>query len=865
MKRCLVVLFMATLLFSCQREEFLTTEPDKSVEASTDGSGDYIDGEVRVFFTEEMTAMVEEAALSGSMTTKSSGMNSALDELGITEMRRLFPHAGEFEERTRAEGLHRWYVIRYSKDVTLTKAQDCLGHTAGVEIFEPVRKIRIHGYNDPMMNRLWGLDNRITPSFDINVVPVWENYTSGNPNVIVAVVDEGVDLRHEDLADNCLSEGHYNAVNDNSYIMAGEHGTHVAGTIAAVSNNGKGIAGIAGGDKKNGQAGVKIMSCQIFMENADGTTSSAGGAAAIKWGADHGAVISQNSWGYTFDKDGDGKLTGDELNKALNARIDPSDKAAVDYFNKYAGCDKQGNQLPGSPMKGGVVIFAAGNDGISMGAPAEYDGVIAVGAVASDGSKSSFSNYGDWVDICAPGSDIVSTLPNNRYVSMDGTSMACPHVSGVAALIVSHFGGPGFTNEMLKDKLLSSANTAIISQAYQIGGLVDTYGAFVYGNDKAPSQVTDLEVSGRGNNIDLKWTVTGDADGKPAYGFLVIYGKDKSKVEAATYNKHDDVSSIACMPGLQVGEKAEFVVSRVDFESQYYVKMLAYSYGRSYSNPTDVYQTNTTENHPPVINIGYDDELRLMPFQTLNIPIEVSDPDDHSVELSHQSGSAAETLTYNPLEGTWRLSIKGSDAPEGTYELKLIATDEFGTSSTLALEYVIRENAKPEKIKEVENVLLTAKGREFIIDLLEYVTDPDGEQLKYSVTVSDPTVVHLNPKGDKLIGTALGYGTADVTLVAKDARGESVTFEFKVQVKDPSNPVTVYPNPVKDYVNVGTLDMAETTIRIYGSTGNLVHEETSQVSGLEPARIDMRNCAPGVYTMSVMFSGKEYKETVVKL
>ena len=92
-----------------------------------------------------------------------------------------------------------------------------------------------------------------------------------------------------------------------------------------------------------------------------------------------------------------------------------------------------------------------------------------------------------------------------------------------------------------------------------------------------------------------------------------------------------------------------------------------------------------------------------------------------------------------------------------------------------------------------------------------------------------------------------------------------MTFEFTAVVKDPSKPVTVYPNPVKDYVNVGTLDMAETTIRIYGSTGNLVHEETSQVSGLEPARIDMRNCAPGVYTMSVMFSGKEYKETVVKL
>jgi pyruvate formate-lyase activating enzyme-like uncharacterized protein len=104
-----------------------------------------------------------------------------------------------------------------------------------------------------------------------------------------------------------------------------------------------------------------------------------------------------------------------------------------------------------------------------------------------------------------------------------------------------------------------------------------------------------------------------------------------------------------------------------------------------------------------------------------------------------------------------------------------------------------------------------------------------------------------------------------VNVKAKDARGESVTFDFKVQVKDPSKPLSVYPNPVTDYVNVGTLDMAETNIRIYSSTGKLVHEETSQVSGVEPARIDMRECAPGTYSLQVTFGGKEYKQNIVKL
>lgn len=863
MKHCLAALLTAALLLSCAREEILTVVPDTPEDSSVEVDGNFVYGEARVYLSEELAAQVEEAALSGSLVTKSSDMNLALSELGITEMTRLFPHAGEYEERTRREGLHRWYVVKYSQDVAMTKAQISLEQVEGINIYEPVRKVKINDFND-LSSDLWGLYNQSNPGFDINVRPVWNDYTTGNPDVIVSVVDAGIDLYHEDLADNCLSTGHYNFVNNNSYIVAGYHGTHVAGTIAAVSNNGKGIAGIAGGDKAKGQKGVKLMSCQIFVDNADGTSSSAGGAKAIKYGADNGAVISQNSWGYNYDTNDDGELTGDELKNALNARISASDKAAVDYFVKYAGCDNSGNQLPGSPMKGGVVIFAAGNDGIQNGAPGEYEEIISVGAVSSDGKRSSFSNYGDWVDICAPGSSILSTIPGNQYDYSQGTSMACPHVSGVAALLVSYFGGPGFTNEMLKDKLLGSANKSAISQSRQVGGLVDAYGAFVYGNDKAPSEVTDLEVSAIGNKIDLTWTVTGDEDGKPAYGLLVLYSKDKAKVEAATPQDMQDVDYAACAPELPVGEKASFSVTGLDFEAKYYLKVLAYSYGRNYSNATEVFSAATTENHAPQISLVYDGGFSLMSSETVNIPVEVIDPDGHAVEVVHEKGSDAETFMLN-TDGRWRLTIKGKDAPIGTYELKIIATDEYGMSATLPVTYVIKENSSPVKIKEIENVLLTAKGKEFIIDMGEYVNDPDGEQLKFDITISNPTIAHIAAKNNQLIGTALSYGIVDVNVVAKDARGESVSFDFKVQVKDPSKPLSVYPNPVTDYVNVGTLDMAETNIKIYSSTGKLVYDETSQVSGVEPARIDMRECAPGTYSLQVTFGGKEYKQNIVKL
>lgn len=837
--------------------------PDTSAEPSVEVADNYVYGEARVYLSEDMTAMVEAAAETGSLATKSPGMNLAIDELGITEMYRLFPHAGEFEERTRREGLHRWYVVKYSQEVALTKAQNSLEHVDGIDIFEPVRQIRNNDFND-LTSELWGLYNRSYKGFDINVRSVWDQYTTGNPDVIVAVVDNGIDLNHQDLAANCLPNKHHNFVDGSSNIVPGDHGTHVAGTIAAVSNNGKGVAGIAGGDKANGKQGVKLMSCQIFKTNSDGSSTGVGGATAIKYGADNGAVISQNSWGYSFDTNGDGDITGDELTRAMSARISASDKAAVDYFIRYAGCDNNGNQLPNSPMKGGVVIFAAGNDAIANGAPAEYSEVIAVGAVARDGSKSTFSNYGDWVDICAPGTDILSTIPGNEYAIMSGTSMACPHVSGVAALIVSYFGGPGFTNDMLKEKILASANTSAISKNYQIGGLVDTYGAFVYGNDKAPAPVTDLSVSASGNKIDLTMTVPADEDGKAAYGAMVYYSDDQAKLEAASANSYDKVGYAAFTFDSEAGKSVTLSVKGLEFEKKYYVKVQAYSYGRNYSQASEILTVNTTVNNPPAITTDYDGSYELISSQQIVIPLQIIDPDGHEVEVETIEGSEAETYTTTP-EGGYRLTIKGKDAVPGTYTSKIFATDEYGLSSTLEIEYKIKDNSAPEKIKDIEDILLTAKGREFIIDMTEYASDPDAEQLKYEVTISNPKVVHVTSKGDKLIGTALSYGSVDVTVVAKDARGEKVTFTFKVTVKDPSDPLSLYPNPVRDYLYIATLDLADTEIIITSSTGKLVYHETLKVSAQEPARLNLSTCVPGTYSVKVKFGGKEYKKNIVKL
>ena len=261
------------------------------------------------------------------------------------------------------------------------------------------------------------------------------------------------------------------------------------------------------------------MSSEIFGTNgADG----AGTAAAIVYGANNGAVISQNSWGYT-----------------VPGVYDQAVLDAIDYFTKEAGRDVNGNQT--GPMNGGVVIFAAGNDNNNdLYYPGYYPSCIAVGATSVFDNKSSFSNYGDWVDISAPGGDddvdgsshqmIASTVANNGYGYMEGTSMATPHVSGVAALIVSQFGKMGFTNDDLKNRLFHSVRP-FIAMDPQFNGMMGV-GALDAGKalqtDKGIPPVTISNLTGKSNaqnSIDLNWTAPADQDNGNADSYIVYYSK----------------------------------------------------------------------------------------------------------------------------------------------------------------------------------------------------------------------------------------------------------------------------------------------------------------------------------------------------
>ena len=402
--------------------------------------------------------------------------SSIEDSLRLKNAERLFPHAGEYEPRSRKKGLHQFYIVNFDADIPLSRAQKILESIDCVEAFEKRNTVTLDvKTNDSGYSYLW----EYSGTYSIHTEEAWE-YTMGDPSVIVCVVDGGIKLDHEDLKWNCGTDN-YNFVRNNTTITADEHGTHVAGTIAGVGNNKTGIAGIAGGNYQKGKRGTTILSAQVF----EGKSSASNFQNAIKWGADHGAVISQNSWGNDYDFNGDGKLTGSELEYALSDRISPSMAAAVDYFIEYAGCDKDGKQKDGSPMKGGIVVFAAGNDGIANGVPSSYEPIIAVGSTGRTGRLSSFSNHGTWVDICAPGEYIYSTIANGGYGQLSGTSMACPHVSGVLALLLAQFGGKGFTNDDLVEILLKGANSDLIAYSGKsMGPYLDILGSMEYGIDK---------------------------------------------------------------------------------------------------------------------------------------------------------------------------------------------------------------------------------------------------------------------------------------------------------------------------------------------------------------------------------------------
>lgn len=809
-------------------------------------------------------------SLGNLVSTKVGALNLSIESLGIYRMQRTFPYAGRFEARTRAEGLHLWYDVYFDRNASLTKAGEELSAIDGIEIIEYRPQIRRIGslevreidpepgvsssaagvFDDPGLPNQWhyyndGSRNNSVAGCDINVIHVWKNFTTGNGDVIVSVVDGGVDYTHEDLADNMWRNPEqsgdrvygWNFVNGGPLVTADDHGTHVAGTIAAVNNNGKGVSGIAGGDKANGIPGVKIMSCQIFQGEDSGP-----GAAAIKWGADHGAVISQNSWGYKFET----------LADAMAYQTSQSDKDAIDYFIKYAGFDENGKQT--GPMAGGVVIFAAGNDGWGIGHPGDYESCIAVGSVGADYRAAYYTNYGTWVDIAAPGGDVkkgnqvYSTLPGNKYGYMQGTSMACPHVSGIAALIISKDGGQGFTSKALRQRLLTSVNDISQFNSIEIGGLVDAYKSVVGSSGKPPLQISNFKAAAASNNIAFSLTVPSDPDdGKP--NMIYIY---YSTGEITSSNYTEFPYETYLVQDLEPGDvlSGDFFVP--EFETDYSLLAVASDYGGNKSEPTPSVQVSVGVNNPPVIEPVSGTAINIKAWQSAELDFIVTDPDGHEMTPSVDRDTAG--IAFYWTADTLHVKIDGKKITPGRHAASLVVSDSYGKLSSLEFFYTVEKNNAPVLIKGFEDVVFSDLGETLKMDLREYFQDPDGEQLSYTCSVSSYDIANVAFRGENMLLTSLTQGTMNVEVIASDAFGEYVSSVFDVLVRISDHLFDIYPNPVSDTLRISSSKQMEISVEIHSVSGALVYREADvSVSPFDIMKVDMASLPGGIYTLRIYY------------
>ncbi len=418
--------------------------------------------------------------------------DSAMDAAAVEN--RVAPLGAHVVKRLDAvEGL---YLIKLPATLTPPQARLVFARVAGVLYAEPNYLLFSTATpNDPQYSSLWGLHNTGqssgTPGADIHAPEAWD-ITTGSSSVVVAVIDTGIDYTHPDLAANMFrNEADCNAngvdddgngkvddcygidtANDDSDPLDDHnHGTHVAGTIGAVGNNAVGVVGV--------NWNVKMMACKFLSSGGSGSTSDAIDCLTyVAMMKDRGVniIATNNSWG------------GGAYSQALYDAIDAQRQRGI------------------------LFIAAAGNSNSDNDAapsyPASYDlpNVIAVAATTRTDGRASFSNYGRrTVLIGAPGNEILSTLRGNTYGELSGTSMATPHVTGVAALLKAQDASRDW--RAIKNLILAGGNSvASMATTTVTGRRLNAFGSLTCSNVAVESRVkpsTDMVPAIAGQAITL--------------------------------------------------------------------------------------------------------------------------------------------------------------------------------------------------------------------------------------------------------------------------------------------------------------------------------------------------------------------------
>ncbi len=564
-------------------------------------------------------------------------------------------------------GVQLW---RLGPGVTVEQALEVLSWAAfadAVDFAEP--NYIVHAFdvpNDPRFGEQWALHNTGqtggTPGADIAAPDAWGIQT-GSPSIVVGVIDTGIDYDHEDLAANIwINPGEIagNGIDDdgngfiddvrgwdfvkddNDPMDDNNHGTHTSGTVGAVGNNGIGVVGV--------NWTVTLMPLKFLNRQGRGTTADAIAAilyaASFEDGFGNKIVrITNNSWG------------GGSPSEALETAIAGS---------------------------GALFVAAAGNSGRTTKMyPAGFDSdnIISVAATDHNDELAGFSNFStSWVDLGAPGVDVLSTVRRNKYRLFSGTSMAAPHVAGVAGLVMAQF--PGLSNETVKARILATVDPLLSLEGKTLtGGRLNALNA-VGNPDLIPPDPVILAVDLAATTFDsikLTWTATGD-DGTS--GTATLYDVRYSTSPISNDADFDGATQAEGEPPPQPsGSSESFTVTGLSGDTTYFLALKVADEVGNVSALSNVV-SETTPPTPPgewsieIVDSGsgtFIGEVALAYDPIGNPAIAYRDSTNDQVKFAHFNGSSwdVETvaagrsvdLAYDPLTGEPTISYRlGPDA-----------------------------------------------------------------------------------------------------------------------------------------------------------------------------------------------------------
>lgn len=639
---------------------------------------------------------------------------------------------------------------------------------------------------DPRFGDLWGLHNtgqaggRIDA--DIDAPEAWD-ITKGSRDTIIGIIDTGMDYNHPDLAANrWVNPGEiagnnidddsngvvddvygFSAFSNNGNPFDGEgHGTHVAGTIGGVGDNGVGVTGV--------NWNVTLLPCQFL--GPDGTGSTAGAIACIDYftnlKVNHGVNVraTNNSWG------------GGGYSEALKLAIQAGNNAEI------------------------LFIAAAGNSAqnadVTPHYPAGYDlpGIVAVASTDRNDNMSSFSTYGPTtVDVAAPGSAILSTLPGNTYGSLSGTSMATPHVAGAAGLIWSL--SPHLNISEVKQILLESGESLPALAGKILSGkrinldsalaAADPVPGFGLGLTPARQQVT------AGQNAQFSLAVSDIADWEGSVNFSVSSNPALAglALSANTGIPGTTLTLTAPTTAATAWGDYELTVTGTDAATGELVKSVSAVLAVLPQGLQDLPFENNTSTPIPDNNAGGITSLINVPDEatvfgvTVNVNITHTWIGDLTVKLRSPSGT--EYTLHNKEGGnadnivkTWTLDQFNGEDVQGDWKLFVSDTANLdtGTLNNWALNLKVLPEAGPDPIAPVS--AFSYNTDTLSVSFTSEATDADNEIVNWLWNFGDGTTsTEQNPSHTYAAG-----GSYDVTLTVTDATNLSATSTQTLSLAD---------------------------------------------------------------------------------